>query len=89
MKMQRTGIIDLAKLNAKLQRWQRKHDTTAKVAAAHRKVLLERVVQSMAFENEAVSMARLKTLLKRKRIAGKKVNEMPNSRRGEAVPRPG
>jgi hypothetical protein len=46
-----------------LQKWQRKHDTPAKVAAAHRKVLLERVSQSMAFENQPVSTERLKTLL--------------------------
>ncbi|MEO5657870.1 MAG: hypothetical protein ABIO65_00835 [Nitrospiria bacterium] len=64
MKIQNKTPIDLAKLNAKLRAWQKRHDTPAKVAAAHRKVLLERVVQSMAFENEAVSMERLKTLLK-------------------------
>lgn len=71
MKTQTSNSIDLASLNAKLQRWQKKHDTPVKVAAAHRKVILERVIQSMAFENEPVSMARLKTLLKKKRIAGK------------------
>jgi hypothetical protein len=41
-------------LDAKLRQWQKKHDTPAKVAAAHRKVLLQRVVESMAFENEPV-----------------------------------
>jgi len=50
--------------NAKLRRWRKKHNTPKKVAAAHRKVLLQRVVESMAFENEPVSMARLKALLK-------------------------
>ncbi len=69
MKMQRAGIMDFAKLNAKLQRWQRKHDTPAKVAAAHRKVILDRVVQSMTFENEPLSMARLKTLLEKRNLA--------------------
>ena len=52
-----------AVLNAKLRRWQKRHATPEKVAAAHRKVLLERVSQSMAFENQPVSTDRLKTLL--------------------------
>ena len=59
--------FDLKKLDAKLRQWQKRHDTPAKVAEAHRKVLLDRVVQSMAFENEPVSMARLKTLLKNRK----------------------
>jgi hypothetical protein len=58
---------NLAELNAKLQKWQRLHDTPEKVAAEHRKVLLDRVVQSMSFENQPVSMARLKALLKKNR----------------------
>jgi hypothetical protein len=53
---------------AKLQQWQEQHDTVRRVAAAHRKVVLERVVESMAFENEPVSMARLKSLLKGRRV---------------------
>ncbi len=69
MTMHDSKAIDLAKLNAKLRKWQKRHETPEKVAAEHRKVLLERVVQSMAFENEAVSMARLKTLLKTKKSA--------------------
>jgi hypothetical protein len=60
--------LDMKKLDAKLRQWQKKHDTPAKVAEAHRKVLLDRVVQSMAFENEPVSMARLKTLLKERKV---------------------
>lgn len=47
--------IDLAQAEARLQQWRKQHDTPAKVAAAHRKVLLERVSQSMAFENQPVS----------------------------------
>ncbi|MBI5197981.1 MAG: hypothetical protein HZA19_05160 [Nitrospirae bacterium] len=70
MKTKKFQTIDLAKLNDKLRAWQKRHDTPEKVAAAHRKVLLERVVQSMAFENEPVSMTRLKILLKRKKKAG-------------------
>lgn len=61
--------IDLKKLNAKLRQWQKQHDTPEKVAAAHRKVILERVVESMSFENEPVTMARLKTLLKNRKKA--------------------
>jgi hypothetical protein len=66
--MRKNQHIDLSKLNAKIQKWRRQHDTPEKVAAAHRKVIVERVVQSMAFENEPVSMARLKALLKKKKI---------------------
>ncbi len=69
MKTQNRDQVDLVKLSAKLQRWRQQHATPEKLAVAHRKVLLERVVQSMAFENEAVSMARLKTLLKTKKSA--------------------
>ena len=54
--------IDLAQGEARLQQWRSRHNTPAKVAAAHRKVLLERVSQSMAFENQPVSTDRLKTL---------------------------
>lgn len=54
--------IDLAQAEAQLQQWRSQHNTPAKVAAAHRKVLLERVSQSMAFENQPVSTDRLKTL---------------------------
>lgn len=48
-------------LDAKLRAWREEHNTPEKVAAAHKKVLLDRVVQSMAFENQPVSMERLKT----------------------------
>ena len=54
--------IDLAQADARLQQWRSRHNTPAKVAATHRKVLLERVSQSMAFENQPVSTDRLKTL---------------------------
>jgi hypothetical protein len=54
--------IDLAKANAKLRAWRKKYDTPKKVVVAHRKVLLGRVSQSMAFENQPVSTDRLKTL---------------------------
>lgn len=64
MKSRPPQPLDIKELDAKLRQWQKRHDTPEKVAAAHRKVLLERVVQSMAFENEPVSMARLKTILK-------------------------
>ena len=53
-----------ADLSKKLRRWQKRHGNAAKVAATHRQVLLERVVESMAFENEPVTMARLRSLLK-------------------------
>ena len=62
MNQKRYEPIDLAQAEARLQRWRKQHNTPAKVAAAHRKVLLERVSQSMAFENQPVSTDRLKTL---------------------------
>jgi hypothetical protein len=62
MKVNPVGILDLAKADSKLRAWKKRHNTPAKVAAAHRKVLLERVSQSMAFENQPVSIDRLKTL---------------------------
>ena len=54
--------IDLAQAEARLRQWRSRHNTPAKVAAAHRKVLLKRVSQSMAFESQPVSMDRLRTL---------------------------
>ncbi|HJT19842.1 MAG TPA: hypothetical protein VJ746_05200 [Nitrospira sp.] len=55
--------VDLAEAEARLQAWRKQHNTSARVAAAHRKVLLERVSQSMAFENQPISIARLKVLM--------------------------
>lgn len=63
MDQQSNQPIDLSQAEADLQQWHSQHNTPAKVAAAHRKVLLERVSQSMAFENQPVSTDRLKTLL--------------------------
>jgi hypothetical protein len=62
MKVNPDGILDLVKADRKLRAWRKRHSTPVKVAAAHRKVLLERVSQSMAFENQPVSTDRLKTL---------------------------
>lgn len=58
--------IDLAKADAKLRAWRKKYDTPEKVAAIHRKAILKHVVQSMNFEGQLVSIARLKSLLKQK-----------------------
>lgn len=57
-------LADLAKIGARVKRWRKQHDTPAKLAAAHRRVVLSRVVESMAFENEPVNMDRLRVLLK-------------------------
>ena len=54
--------IDPVQVDVLLQQWRSVHNTPEKVAAAHRKVLPGRVCQSMAFENQPVSMNRLKTL---------------------------
>ncbi len=65
-------VVGNEQAETKVRVWRKRHDTSVKVAAAHRKVLLDRVIQSMAFENRAVSRSRLKTLLKnRRKIAGK------------------
>jgi hypothetical protein len=71
MKTQKSPFLDLDALNARLRRWQGRHDTWEKVAADHRKVLLERVAHSMAFENEPVGMERLRRLLRRGKQAAK------------------
>ena len=64
MKTKAHKEIDVAELNARLRRWRERHNTPEKLAEAHRKVALERVAESMAFENQPVSIERLKTLLK-------------------------
>lgn len=50
--------------DAKLRAWREEHNTPEKVAVTHQKVLQRwlRVVQSMAFENQPVSMKSLKTM---------------------------
>jgi hypothetical protein len=67
MKTNTSLPVDLHKVNAKLRQWQKRHDTLEKVAAAHRRVVLDRAIQSMAFENQPVSMTRLKALLKNRK----------------------
>jgi hypothetical protein len=57
--------IDLEQANKRLQDWRKKYDTPEKVAAQYRKKILDWVVESMAFEGEPVSKARLKALLKK------------------------
>ena len=54
--------IDPTLADVRLKQWRKKHNTPAKVVAAHRMALLERVSQSMAFENQPISMDRLKAL---------------------------
>lgn len=62
--------INIEETEAKLFAWRKKYNTPAKVAAAHRKVLLDRVVESMSFECQPVSKARLKALLKDRKTLG-------------------
>ncbi len=50
-------------LEARFRRWRVTHRTPSTVLDAHRKVILERVSQSMTFEGEPVTVSRLKTLL--------------------------
>ncbi|TVM03077.1 MAG: hypothetical protein CV087_07145 [Candidatus Brocadia sp. WS118] len=55
--------IDPDALETKFRKWRAQHKTPATVIAAHREVILERVVQSMTFEGEPITVARLKILL--------------------------
>lgn len=55
--------MNIDELDAKLRAWREEYNTPDKVAATHRKVLLDRVLQSMAFENQPISMERLKVLV--------------------------
>jgi hypothetical protein len=66
MKQTSSQLIKQAQADTMLKEWRQRHNTPAKVAAAHRKVLLERVSQSMAFENQPVSTDRLENLVKKK-----------------------
>ena len=71
--------IDLAEANAKLQAWREKYNTPEKIAALHRKAVLGYVVESMAFEGEAVSKTRLKALLKeRARVSRSQIAKKQN-----------
>ena len=54
--------IDPDQAEARLKQSRKNNNTPAKVVAAHREVLLERVNQSMAFENQPVSPDRMKML---------------------------
>lgn len=65
MVKKRHDPIDLEEANKRLQAWRKKYDTPEKVAAQHRKKILDWVVESMAFEGEPVSKARLKALLEK------------------------
>ena len=55
--------INIVEANAKLRAWRKKYNTPEKVAALHRKAVLDYVVESMAFAGEPVSKPRLKALL--------------------------
>jgi len=64
--MKTQAPLDLKRADAKLRQWRKRYADPAKRATLYRKKILDWVVQSMAFENEPVSMDRLKTLLKEK-----------------------
>ena len=72
MKKSTPPPIDLVTVEAKLRAWRKKYDTPEKVATLHRRAILDQVVQSMAFDGQPVSKARLRTLLKKwRKIGGK------------------
>ena len=54
--------IALAQANLLLDQWRSKHGTLEKVAAAHRKVMLDRVIQSLSCEDPSQDKVRLKAL---------------------------
>ncbi|NOT94676.1 MAG: hypothetical protein HOP00_00005 [Nitrospira sp.] len=55
--------VNLPQANAKLCRWRQQHADLATRQALYRGRVLEWVVESMKFENEPVTMARLQELL--------------------------
>lgn len=55
--------IDLDALATEFRQRGVQHKTPCTVVAAHREVILERVAQSMTFEGEPITVARLKILL--------------------------
>lgn len=55
--------VNLTQANAKLRRWQQEHADLATRQALYRGRILDWVVESMKFENEPVTMARLQELL--------------------------
>ena len=67
MTMQAPHSLNLDTLDTKLRRWQKQHADPVKLSALYRRKIPDWVIQSMAFENEPVSLDRLKALLKKKR----------------------
>ena len=67
--MKTQASLDLKKADAKLRQWRKRYADPTKRASLYRKKVLDWVVQSMAFENEPVSMDRLKALLKARKTA--------------------
>ncbi len=63
MKDDEPSVPDIGTIETKLHRWRIQHNTPDKVVESHRAVILERVVQSMEFENDFITVARLKSLL--------------------------
>lgn len=59
-------LIDLDALETKFRKWRAQHKTPSTVIADHREVILERVAQSMTFEGEPITVARLKILLEQR-----------------------
>lgn len=55
--------VNLTQANANLHRWRQEHADLATRQALYRDRVLEWVVESMRFENEPVTMARLQELL--------------------------
>jgi hypothetical protein len=55
--------VNLAETNAKLRRWYQEHPDLATRRVLFQNRILEWVVESMRFENEPVTMARLQELL--------------------------
>lgn len=55
--------LDLDALVTEFRQWRVQHKTLGTVVAALREVILERVAQSMTFEGESITVARLKILL--------------------------
>jgi fido (protein-threonine AMPylation protein) len=63
---QKVNQIKLPQADVRLTRWRHHQNTPEKLAAWHRKVVLERVAESMAFENQPVDVERVRRLISEK-----------------------
>ncbi|MDN5941463.1 MAG: Fic family protein [Nitrospira sp.] len=77
---QKVNQIELPQADVRLARWRHLQNTPEKLAAWYRQVVLERVAESMAFENQPVDLERLRKLISEK----ESIHSQAESRRIES-----